>query len=370
VKVSNKDKAMPEQQTNIPFHTAEMKYSLYSSVEEMLSPDTLSDLTSTRIRIVRLRPVADRQGISGNQLLMVETDSDTRFILKRMSWERDWVMRASNDRRCRSVTLWQSRLLDELEPELSHGIIACAHDDDGWAVLMYDVSNGLLPWDRHIDPTANEDYLRSLAHLHAHFWNSPVLEQPELGLCSLAELTAVTTPSPFSTPWHKEGFTLLSQVYDRDVADILRQLVANPQPLFNVLARYPRTLVHGDFKVTNLAWNVSPQLQVVALDWQIATIGVPTLDLGWYTVYVDSPPAPPTLCIDLYRGYLAHELGSRWDESRWQPLLELGMLTTVVRECSIMAYIIMHGGNQASRDNLRKYLPMWSDWVRAGVKWL
>ena len=207
-------------------------------------------------------------------------------------------MRASNDRHCRAVTLWQSSLLDELQPQLSHGMIACAHndnghDDEGWAILMHDVSYGLLPWDHYIEPKANEDYLRNLARLHAHFWDSPVLDQPELCLSSMAELTAVTTPISFSTPWHVEGFNLLSKVYDHDVADILRRLVTDPQPVFNVLDHYPRTLIHGDFKVTNLAWNASPQLQVAALDWQSAAVGVPTLDLGWYAVFLNSPPAPP-----------------------------------------------------------------------------
>jgi hypothetical protein len=228
----------------------------------------------------------------------------------------------------------------------------------------------LLPWDRYIDPTANEDYLRSLAHLHAHFWGSPILEQPELGLCSIAELTAATTPGPFAEERYAQGFGVLSQVYEPDVVDILSELVSNPQLLFRVLAHYPRTLVHGDFKVTNLAWNVSSQLPVIAFDWQLAAIGIPTMEVPWYAVFPNSPPAPPAQCIDLYHGYLAQELGSRWDESRWQALLELGLLTYVVRTCSNWAYRIICDNDQALRDNLLKYVPMCSDWVRAGVKWL
>jgi len=352
-----------------------MKYPLHSSVEEMLSPNSLSELTGRRIRTVRLRPMADRQGVSGNQLLLVETDDGkrsggARYILKRMSLERDWIMRVSNDRRCRSVTLWQSGLLDELQPELSHAIISCSHDDEGWAILMHDVSPGLLPWDRYIDPTANEAYLHSLAHLHARFWNSPALEQPALGLSTLAELTAVTTPGPLSLDGYAEGFKVLSKVYAPDVADILCRLVADPQPLFDVLAHYPSTLVHGDFKRTNLAWNISPQMPVVAFDWQMAAIGPPTMELGWYFATLLSPPAPPDICIELYQGYLASMLGSCFDECRWQPLLELGMLTTVIRTCTSTANSIINGTNQASRDNSLKHLPMWSEWVRAGSKWL
>ncbi len=347
-----------------------MQHELYSSIDEMLAPHCLSELTGANIRTVRLRPLSDREGVSGNQLLAVETDNNARFILKRMSLERDWIMRASNDHQCRSVTLWQTGVLDQLQPELSHAIIGCARDDNGWAILMQDVSGGLLPWDRHIDATANESILRAMACQHARFWDAPSLTQPELGLCTLPELIAVTTPGPLVLEWITTGWDLLPQVYEPDVANILRPLVIDPQPLCNVLACYPHTLVHGDFKVTNLAWNDSPQRQVVALDWQMAAFGLPILDLGWYFTTPFSFPAPPELCIERYHAHLVSLLGSRFDERRWQSMLALGLLTTVVRKCCLASWVVTHDESQIQRNNVRQKLPMWSDWVRAGVKWL
>ncbi len=348
-----------------------MQHELYSSIDEMLAPHCLSELTGANIRTVRLRPLSDREGVSGNQLLAVETDNNARFILKRMSLERDWIMRASNDHQCRSVTLWQTGVLDQLQPELSHAIIGCARDDNGWAILMQDVSRGLLPWDRHIDATANESILRAMACQHARFWDAPSLTQPELGLCTLPELIAVTTPGPFVPDLYKIGLDLLPQVFEPDVANILRQLTIDPQPLCSALACYPHTLVHGDYKVTNLAWNVSPQLQLAGLDWQLAAVGLPTLDLGWYVSgFSHSFPAPPARCIERYHEHLVSLLGSRFDERRWQPMLALGLLTTVVRNCCFAAWIVTHDESQIRRNTVRQKLPMWSDWVRAGVKWL
>jgi hypothetical protein len=261
-------------------------------------------------------------------------------------------------------------VLDQLLPDLSHAIIACVQDDDGRAILMHDVAGGLLPWDRPIDATANEHILRALAYQHARFWDAPSLKQPELGLCTLTELIAVTTPGPLVLEWNNIGWDLLPQVYEPDVATILRQLIIDPQPLYNVLACYPHTLVHGDFKATNLAWNVSPQLQVVALDWQMAAVGLPTLDLGWYFDLAFSCPAPPALCIERYHEHLVSLLGSRFDERRWQPMLELGLLTTVVRACCLAAWVVTHDESRRRRAYARQKLPMWSDWVRAGVQWL
>jgi hypothetical protein len=259
-------------------------------------------------------------------------------------------------------------MLDQLAPEFSHAIIACARDDNGWAILMRNVSEGLLPWDRQIDAFANEHILRSLACQHARFWNAPELKQPELGLCSLTDLINTTAPSPHSKERYTIGWGLLSEVFRPDHAAILRGLIVDPQPLYKALARYPNTLVHGDFKSTNLAWLTSPQPQVVALDWQLAGVGVPAMDLAWYFGAGMSLPAPPELCIERYHQHLACMLGNRFDECQWQPMLELGMLVTIVRNCCSIAWTSTHEKRQIRRDNVQMKLPMWYDWIRAGVK--
>jgi thiamine kinase-like enzyme len=170
---------------------------------------------------------------------------------------------------------------------------------------------------------------------------------------------------------YTSGWDLLAQVYEPDVANILRPLALDPQPLCKVLTCYPQTLVHGDFKVTNLAWNVSPQLQLVALDWQMAAVGLPIVDLGWYfAIAVFSCPACPELCIERYREHLVSFLGSRFDEHRWRPMLELGLLATAVRNCCYAAWVVTHDDSPIRRNTVRQKLPMWSNWVRAGVKWL
>jgi len=102
----------------------------------------------------------------------------------------------------------------------------------------------------------------------------------------------------------------------------------------------------------------------------MAAVGLATLDLGWYFNIIHSCPASPELCLARYREHLASLLGSRFDERRWQPILALGLLTTVVRRCCPAAWVVTHDESQIRRNNVRQKLPMWSDWVRAGVKWL
>ena len=67
-----------------------MQHVLYDSVDEMLAPETLSQLTGQKVRSVRCAPF-ERSGASGSRLLAVETDDGLgpRYVLKRVSLERD-----------------------------------------------------------------------------------------------------------------------------------------------------------------------------------------------------------------------------------------------------------------------------------------
>jgi aminoglycoside phosphotransferase (APT) family kinase protein len=52
----------------------------------------------------------------------------------------------------------------------------------------------------------------------------------------------------------------------------------------------PATIVHGDFKLDNVMWEVSDHPRVLALfDWEMSTIGDPLADLGWMLTYWSDP---------------------------------------------------------------------------------
>ena len=84
----------------------EAKYTLFDSIEEMLAPDTLSDLLSKPVSRVDCQPITEHGGVAGSKLSYVDTDAG-RLILKQMSLKHDWLMYATDDRQCRSVQLWQ-----------------------------------------------------------------------------------------------------------------------------------------------------------------------------------------------------------------------------------------------------------------------
>ena len=55
-------------------------------------------------------------------------------------------------------------------------------------------------------------------------------------------------------------------------------------------APQPATIVHGDFKLDNVMWDVRGAPKPLALvDWEMSTIGDPLADLGWMLTYWTEP---------------------------------------------------------------------------------
>jgi len=173
----------------------EVKHTLFDSLEEMLAPETLSKLTGASISHVHCCPL-EKQGASGSKLITVEVDSNPtshRYVLKRISQSTDWMMVTSEDHMCRSVTLWQSGLLDQLGPEIDHAILACARDGDGWAILMRDVSESLIETSPYTSAQVRIA-IEALSALHTRFWEHPVLDNPALGLCDISGMLRTLSP--------------------------------------------------------------------------------------------------------------------------------------------------------------------------------
>jgi hypothetical protein len=283
---------------------------------------------------------------------------------------------------CTSDTLWQHGLLDRLQPGIDHAILGCARDGDGWAILMLDVSEHILTGEP-FSTAEVESLLDTLATLHATFWQAPELANPALGLGDTSSLietflpaTAKRTPSTTSAlpQMLLDGSALLQEMVEPDVADILGQLLADPQPLCVALSRSPSTLVHGDYRAQNIGIAGQPAPQIVLLDWQLAAYGAATLDLAWLLSMpnLQLSPFSTSSASGYYRQRLAERLGARFDESWWHSLLALGMLANVMRNGCFKAWFIV---NALQDDEIRlaierSTLAAFNDQVRAAMQWL
>lgn len=358
-----------------------MIHSLFPTTEALLAPALLSQLTKQTVTSVSLRPLTPEFGRSGSRILQVTTNdgSGPALVLKRVSLDWDWLMRSTEDSRCRSVTLWQSGLFDQLPPEVATGVLACARDGAGWAILMQDVGARLLPF----TPFADADsafYARAMAAVHAQFWQLEQLKQPDMGLCQLHHLYQMFAPRTAAAEINGdneiprrvvEGWALARALLPADVGDLLDALLADPGPLCRALARFPFTLVHGDWRHANQAYTSgAPPLYL--LDWQLAAAAPPAVELGRYLI-TNSPllPVPKETVLAQYREQLAARLGARFDAAWWEPQLALGLLGGFLQDAWAVALKATHWHvGAAHRAQWQADLAWWSTWVRAGARWL
>jgi hypothetical protein len=359
-----------------------MEHTLFPSVDDMLSPEALSTLVGHPVASVRCLPLQADYAKSGSRCLVVETDNGhgPRYIVKRVSLAWDWLMRATDDVRCRSVTLWQHGFFDRMPTELEHGILACAQDGQGWAILMHDVGAALVPYSP-FSVADNERFLDAMAALHATFFETPDLTEPALGLCTLRHLYTMFSPrtgrreagGPDEIPRRiLEGWDLVQTLVEPDVAHVLQELVDDPTPLCEALSHYPHTLVHGDWRHANAGLLRNKRTQVVMLDWQLAAVAPPSVELGRYLGTNSALlPVSKEAALETYRRRLAHRLGGRFSEEWWRPQLELGLLGGFVQDGWAIALKATHWHIGAeNRDRWRADLQWWSERVRIGMRWL
>ena len=245
-----------------------MRHESFANLDEMLAPETLSDLAESAIGSVRCLPLTAGHSASGSHLLAIETNDGEgpRFVLKRVSREWDSIMRATGDDRGREALAWTSGLLDRLPPEITHPIIACARDGDGWAILMRDVGDTLFPpHDPYVGtpiaPADDDRILDALTALHTAFWEEPEAADPALGFCPPEQRYRSFSPETgrrevggpdFYPGVIRDGWELRPTLIDPGVADLVTGLAVDPRPLAAALTRYPQTVVHGDPRPPNL----------------------------------------------------------------------------------------------------------------------
>jgi hypothetical protein len=353
-------------------------YILFDSLEQMLAPETLSELFSKPVARVDCRPMNGHSGFAGSQLSYVDTNAG-RLVLKQMSIASDWLMFASADEQCRAVRLWQYGLLDQLCPHLEHQIIACSRDQDGWAILMHDLTGHVFTWDKLMDVKLVPAFLDALARLHATFWNHPHLNDLNLGLCDTAKRLGLTSPALAQKQnsqqrgvlpdWIRGGWEVMAELLDSDVFAQMRNLIENPSRLFETLSRYPYTLVHGDYRAENLGYLKSGP--PVAFDWQIAARSLMTIDLAWFTYrgsvrdVMGQAPA-----ISYYRGRLEAYLNMRFDDTEWRAMIDLGFLLDALWATCFAAYWCKHSDTPEDRLWHEMTVKQRNQQVRDALRWL
>jgi hypothetical protein len=360
-----------------------MRHELFANLDELIAPATLTCLCHEPIRSVGCAPFTGGHSASGSRFLAVQTNDGQgpRFVVKLSSPECDWIVRATGDTSGREVLVWSHGLLDQLPPEITHPVVACARDQNGWAILMRDVSDDLLHDPMGTTPISRADhrrYLDALAAMHLAFWESSWATEPGRGLTNPWHL--YTTLSPETSRREadhpnevvgtiRHGWELFWALVEPDVADLVYRLCEDPAPLCAALARYPQTVVHGDPRGANIGIRRKPTPRVVLLDWHLVTPAPPGVDVAWYLWALGIQlPVPREMTLAWYRERLADRLGDRFDEAWWQPQMALSLLGQVLRGGWYLAWATTCDPDLAYREWNREELFWWCERVKEGAE--
>lgn len=360
-----------------------MPHQLYPSLEALLDPRTFSQIEGRLVSLVECKPFRPQDNRSGSRFIAIKTDGadGQPYILKQISPEWDWLMRAIEDYQGREVLAWQTGLLAQLPTTITTPIIACAKAETGWAILMRDVSHALIPaGDEVISAADNAFLLDTMASLHATFWDKTALVNPALGFGTLRHCYSAMTPatgqreagnSDLVPSTLLAGWQALQTAVAPDVAELLNHLAEQPQLLSKALGHYPQTVIHGDWKLGNLGIVPEKLPKIILLDWTFVTAAPPAVDLAWY-IGINAARLPITKeqAIEIYRYSLAQRLGDKFAAGWWQPQLELALLGG----CLLLAWSKALGAQQGATTAIRAQeqadLEWWAEQARRGKCWL
>lgn len=306
----------------------------YPSVDAMLEPTVLGDLLGRPVRSVDVVPMSTKGWSSTESVfeaVLVAGEPNRVAVIKRIRWSTDWHALATDDIQGREVAIWETGVLDRLPPAMGHAVLAVARFEDGAALLMDDLDDHFLPESSSWSPGRVMGVLRSMAAMHATFWEEAPVDalgtarlERMVGRMSETRLRALAHVLPDNefVAAFPEGWVLLEDRVGPGLARELRALADDAAPAVAALADYPTTLLHGDLREANVAWDGT---RAIAVDWQ-PTVGPPGFELVYFlrsVVNLRGTTVDPDAAMSAYRDMLADELGVAMSWSWWQDQLDI-----------------------------------------------
>lgn len=227
-------------------------------------------------------------GFSGATLTRLVRDDGVAFVLKRMSIQRDWIMRATDDDQCREAAIATTGM--RLGPAIASPSVGAARDGDGYALLMRDISDCLLPQGVVPDELLDLILLR-IGELHER--RTPA----DMPWCDPGKRLTLLTPQgariaeAYGAPVARdiiEGWRLFEQLAPPSVVELINLLSHDPDPLLNRL--HPSHdenepwcgfgLLHGDLKFDNIGIDSAGRMWLI--DWSMTMHSSTVVEVGWF----------------------------------------------------------------------------------------
>src|SRR6476659_5488114 len=118
---------------------------LLPNLETLIGAGTIGRIEGREVGEPSVAPFSSSDSLSGSRFLSVESTSGRRYVVKRIAAEWDWIMRQSNDTLCRQSVAWESGVMDSLPSSITSAVVAASRDGNGWALLLDDHGEDLIP---------------------------------------------------------------------------------------------------------------------------------------------------------------------------------------------------------------------------------
>ena len=219
-------------------------------------------------------------GFSGATLTRLVRGDGRAYVLKRMSIEHDWIMRATDDVACREAVVADARV--DLGAGIRTPAVGAARDGGEYALLMRDIGDHLLP-----QGTITESQLQAIVAGMSSLHERPMPDR--LPWCDLTRRLTLLTPdgariaAEYGVPVARDildGWRLFDEHATAGARGIVRALIADPAPLVRALERSPAAFLHGDLKFDNIGLDDGGRMWLI--DWAMPLVAAPAVDLGWF----------------------------------------------------------------------------------------
>jgi hypothetical protein len=304
------------------------------SIDDLTRPAGLSSLLGP-VRMVERSPLGEL-GFSGarHERLTVRLGSgdEVRLVLKRVRPAFDWTAYRTGDLVGREALLLGEPAFQGVWKIFSCPYVAYAVEEGEVGLLMEDLGDYLRPNVAQPLTVDEEDaFLRSLAALHARYWNAEALNLP--WLAAPLRRFAILGPGAPSEELQRSAphplFREVSRGWEIALRRLPREIRAlilhGPEEIAAAYAHLPATLLHGDAKIGNVAF--VPDGRLAIFDWAGMGIGPATLDLGYYLAVNSARLArSKEEVMVIYRAMLSRELGRPIAGPLWDELAAVAVL--------------------------------------------
>lgn len=325
-----------------------------AAVVDSLLRDSNTPLAEARRANLVVTPLTD--GRTGSRLRRIHEPGTRRsVVIKRVPRERG-LAQGMGTVAGGEGPLWKAGVTGRLPSPLACPMLDARYDAEqgAWWLVLADVSHGIVGRGAWTEGHSRRLF-EGLARLHAAYWDreATLNRLPLAGLDGTTRVMAepvrvLGRNVPAEEPWVERVLDefpvprVLLPVFLEALgpmeADAYLTLVEGWRDWLPLLADHPPTLLHGDLRRANIAFDGN---RVILFDWELATRGPAPCDLQWhlflhYWAYPPAgnrrPPEEPTEALRaLYLERLEAALERRIDRAAFARAWDLAWLRVLVQ---------------------------------------